>query len=396
MKKETSNNAYILTGDEPIKSSTIKRLLLFHNKVLFSNIKDEAIINDNEVIEYFPNSQITKVWWSSRGHYPRIKEYTEKYYKYLEGTEAAFKRNLLESIESKNIKTIDPGIHWMSHNASLSDYDLIKSASIDASLLKPDIPIPNTIIKGGEIVPSGMKSKYSVEYKESIVLPNVHDDWNTICQLRVGRALKSIRIAQALNASPVAIDNVNSNITLTLMQKNNPFTFTNDSLMDYSINMEVIDDKKLESILLDASWDDVLKLRKEILPTIGKTKQFLTTRSKKISNTTYTSVEQYLEALKELKTDFSYLQEKELEAWEALRIGSIFKAGGAMGAMTLGTLAIPTLTTVPNIFLGLISTGLVATSALTDELKQLIPAKRKVKDNPLFILEKLNILKDDN
>ncbi|RLA84872.1 MAG: hypothetical protein DRG78_00105 [Epsilonproteobacteria bacterium] len=389
MKKETASNAYILTGDEPIKASTTKRLLLFHNKVLFSNIKDEAIINNEEVIEEFPKM---KVYWYARGHYPRIAEYKEKYYRHLEGTETAFNRNLLESVESKNIKTLDPGIHWMSHNASLSNYDLIKSASIDASALKPDIAIPNTITKGGEIVPTGMKSKYSVEYKESIVLPDIHDDWNTICQLRVGRALKSIRIAQALNASPIAIDDINSNITLALLQKNNKFEFTDDSLKDYSINMGIIDNDKLESYLIDASWKDILKLRKEILPSVGKTKQYLDIQTKRISNTKYTSVEQYLSALSKLKEDFANLQEQEAEAWETLRIGSILKIGGTVGAVALGTLAIPSLITVPNIFIGLISTGLVSAGTLTDELKQLIPAKRKLRDNPLFIIEKLNNL----
>ena len=96
--------------------------------------------------------------------------------------------------------------------------------------------------------------------------------------------------------------------------------------------------------------------------------------------------------MKTLKEGLSQLHEQEAEAWESLRIGSILKAGGVVGSGTIGTIAIPSIVTLPNLLVGLVSLGLVSVGALTTEIQRLIPARRKVREHPLFFLEKLSAL----
>lgn len=386
MKKPIHNNAFILTSDEPISAVTFKRLLLTHNKVYFSDISDEAIVNEKEVIESFDRM---KVAWTACGHYPRVTKYNEKYTRALEGSGAALNRQLLRPIKSHDIKSVDPGIHWMCYNASLSNKTLVEAASIDASAQKPDLPLPNTILGGLEIAPSGMKSKYSVDFKDPTDIPGIHKDWNWICRLRVGRALKSIRLAQALGASPIAIDNINSEISLALMKQNSPLSFNNDSIMDFVIDMNIVDIEKLEEVLSTVSWRDVLKLRKEILPIVSKTKKILEERTNKISRFNYPNPEEYLCALRELKKEFEDIKTIESEAWESLRIGSILKIGGVAGTIGIGSIAMPSFNSLHDIIIALISTGLLTAATLNQELKKLIPARRKVREHPLFLIEKL-------
>ncbi len=267
--------------------------------------------------------------------------------------------------------------------------DLAKAAAIDASDIKPEIAVPNTIFIGGEVSPVGQKSRYSIKYKEPVNLPNIHEDWNWICRLRVGRALKSIRQAYVLDAAPVAIDKINSEITFALATKSSTFSFSKDSLADFAINAEIVDYNKLESNLLNASWADILKIRKEILPHVQRTKQLLFKRTQDLSNNHYYAIEKYLVAIKDLKNEFKNLQEQEAAAWEGLRIGSILKAGGATGSLAFASIAIPSTLTLPFVITALISAGLIGAAALTPEMQKLIPARRKTREHPLFFLEKL-------
>ncbi|BDB13418.1 hypothetical protein ANFP_07380 [Acidithiobacillus ferrooxidans] len=43
-----------------------------------------------------------------------------------------------------------------------------------------------------------------------------------------------------------------------------------------------------------------------------------------------------------------------------------------------------------HLLVGLVSLGLVSVGALTPEIQRLIPARRKVREHPLFFLEKLS------
>ena len=382
------SSAYLITGDEPSNAQALKRLILFFDRIYISDIKDEAIINEGEVNEKFSTATVR---WCSSGHYPRVQGYEELYNNCLDGAESAISRQIIHKIESKNLKTIDPGTHWLCYNSILSNLDLIKSAAIDASGLKPEITIRDTLLQGGGPSLNGETSKYAIPYKDPVDIPNVHDDWNWISRLRVGRALKDIRIAQAINAAPIATDRINSSIVRELVRNRSSCIYPESSMIDFAISTEIVDNEKLESILLNASWKDVLKIRKHILPHVDKTKKYINKKTNIISNNVYANIEDYIDALKTLKEGLSQLHEQEAEAWESLRIGSILKAGGAVGSGTIGTIAIPSIVTLPNLLVGLVSLGLVSVGALTPEIQRLIPARRKVREHPLFFLEKLSV-----
>ena len=388
MSTTRRSSAHIITGDEPSNAQVLKRLTLLFDRIYISDIKDEAIINTDEVIEKFSTST---VHWQSRGHYPRVQGYEELYNSYLDGAENAINRQIINKIESKNVKTIDPGTHWLCYSSALSNLDLIKSAAIDASELKPEISIRDTVVQGLEFSMNGETSKYAIPHKDPVDIPNVHEDWNWISRLRVGRALKDIRIAQAINAAPIATDRINSRIVLELAKNQSSCIYPESSMIDFAINAEIVDNEKLESILLNASWKEVLAIRKHILPHVDKTKKYISKKTNIISNNAYANIEDYIEALKTLKEGLSQLHEQEAEAWESLRIGSILKAGGVVGSGTIGTIAIPSIVTLPNLLVGLVSLGLVSVGALTTEIQRLIPARRKVREHPLFFLEKISV-----
>lgn len=390
MNTEYSSDAFVLVGDEPVSSQKLKRLLLTHKRVYFSDISDEAIVNEKEVIERFPGlNGGVQVVWSARGHYPRVGSYREMYFDSLNGADMFMSRSLLTPIASRNVRTIDPGIYWMSHSSALSNEELLTAASVDATSQDPSLLLKDTVICGLEVSISGFKSKYAVGYKPPKDLDNVSRGWNSIARLRVGRALKSVRIAQALGASPVAIDRINSEILYAMMKQTFPFPFNKEILMDFAIETTIIDNDMLESALSCLSWKEIAKIRREILPATSKTREYLFKETNKFAESECPTTEDYIKSLERFKGEFAALRDKELEAWEALRIGSVFKSAGFVGALSLGTVAIPSLTSFPTLLTTLISAGLVSSSALTPELKQLIPARSRVRKHPLYLIEKL-------
>ncbi|MDY4378851.1 hypothetical protein SOV92_13570 [Pectobacterium brasiliense] len=383
------NNAFILTGDAPIPRNTLKRLLLIHDTISFSDISDEAIVNNEEVNEIYPNMTIT---WAAKGHYPRIEDYADIYDEVFSDASILFRKRILNPILSKEIGNIEPGSHWIAYNAALSNKNMVEATAIDANDLKPNLVIPNTVLGGGGISAGGYKSRFDIKYEPSIRLNNISDEWNVVSHLRVGRGLKSIRIAQAIGASPVAIDEINSNLTLAIIKNNSKLYSQRESIIDFSIESNLIDNQKLEEALEGASWQDILHMRKETLAAIANTKKLLNNKLTKLAHSSINSADEYLKSLETIKKEHDELKEKEIEAWEKLKIGAVISLLGAVGTTKAADIILPIDFSLSQAFSVLVSTGLIATSTMKSELTSLIPIKRKLKENPLFYIEKCKTL----
>ncbi|EGQ7940981.1 hypothetical protein KY858_004274 [Vibrio vulnificus] len=378
------SSVFVMTGDKPITENKLKRLVVQHQSVWFSHIEDKAIVNDKEVVEDFGSMS---VGWAARGHYPRVDGYEELYHDVMKGVGALVNRRIVNPIHSFDIKTIEPGSYWVAHNSALSKESLVRSAALDATNSKSPFKLPNTLISGGGIAPSGAKSKYEVEYKPGITFDDINDDWLMIANLRVGRALKAMRMAQALGATPIAIDAVNTNISMDFLKSNSSVYKQHNSIIDFSLEYSVIDNDKLEQALEGASWNDVIHIRKQTLPVLVQTKNLLSKKMRNMGRYDNKSPEELLQLITNLQREFLNLKEKESEAWEALRIGSVLKTGGAVGTWALGSSIIPTTMGITESILSLLATGLIASSTMKDELLAIVPAKRKLKEHPLFILD---------
>ncbi|ELU2537225.1 hypothetical protein [Vibrio vulnificus] len=382
------NSVFVMTGDKPITGTTLKRLVVQHHSIGFSHISDKAIVNDGEVTEDF--GAMTTIW-SDRGHYPRADGYEDLYHDLVKDIGSLINRRVVNLIRSTDVKSIDPASYWIAHNAALSQKSLVRSAAIDATDTKTPFSLPNTIVSGLEIAPSGLKSKYDVPYRPRATFEDINDDWLTIANLRIGRALKAIRVAQAIRATPIAVDPINTNISLDYLKSNSSVYKQHSSIVDFSFEYSVIDNDKLEEVLKDASWKDVLHIRKQTLPVLAQTKSLISKKMNKMDQYDNKSPEELINFVTNLHYEFLTLKEKEYEAWEALRIGSVLKTGGtfgaAVGAWNLGSAIIPMTMGVTESITSLLATGLVASAAMKDELQALIPARRKLKEHPLFILD---------
>ena len=141
---------------------------------------------------------------------------------------------------------------------------------------------------------------------------------------------------------------------------------------------------KLELELNEMSWDDLIKLRKETLPKVAGLRNYVLSN---MNSCIYHQIsrEEILESINRLREDFRKKQKEFAEEMEKLRISFVLKGGGTAGAMAIGMSLFPSLNgTWQEILFRIVGMGLVSISALTPEIKTLIPAHRKYRNHPLF------------
>ena len=106
----------------------------------------------------------------------------------------------------------------------------------------------------------------------------------------------------------------------------------------------------------------------------------------------------YRKELESLKRDFEAKKEALVDEWEKIRIASILRTGGAIGAAacskSIGLSLFPAEMSWLDWMVRILSAGLIVTASLGPELKSLLPAQRKVRTHPLlFINRTLNKIK---
>lgn len=382
----TRLDALLLPSDAPPKQSSIKRNVLFFDSVSLVDPSDESLINEGEIKEQFPGALVV---WSKRAPFPRTENYEAEYEEIIAHTSHLQTKGIIRVLNSGLFPNVDPGISWVLYNSAISNDELVRAAVPDISNMKPSVLVPNGVLSGLGITMGGHRSKYELDCKPPFHIPNVDNAWSALAYLRLGRAIKFLRLAYGKNISPLVTDEINNHIVAELARRCIPTAAplaNEEALSNLSISLDVIDPQSLESILDDMSWDDVIRLRKEILPKLSQLRIFLMKRV----NTLHLGkkdLEIYRQEMLRTKQEFEAMKESLAEEWEKLRIGALFKFGGVEGATTTGLTLLPSFGTWQELAVLIASSGLVAASSLTDEIKGLIPAYRKVKSHPLYFLD---------
>ncbi len=380
----------LLPGDAPPKHSNIKRNVLFFDSVSLVDPNDKSLVNDGEIAEQFPSALIT---WSERAPFPREENYADVYQEIISHTRALQTRGIVRVLDSRQFPGVDAGINWSLYHSAISNDELVHAAVPDICNDKPTVVIPSGVVSGCGISVGGYRSKYELECKPSFHIPHVDDAWSVLAHLRIGRAIKFLRLAYGRNISPLASDYVNQRIVTELSRNNLPNVapcMSAEELADISISLEIAEPQVLESILNDMTWDDVSRLRKEILPKLSELRMFLMKRVSTV-NQGGLDLEPYRQEMLKIRMEFEAMKETLVEEWEKLRIGATLKLGGTTGAAATGFTLLPSFHSWQELAMLIISSGLVATSALSSEIKSLIPAKRRVREHPLYFFDRIGL-----
>lgn len=387
MSKDQKYKALIIHSDSPPNETKLKRQLLFFDQLMLIDPMDSALINDGEVSEKFGNLEIK---WAPRGNFPRIDGYEDKAKEFLQKIKPLESRGLVSILPAKT-KAIDPGVAWTMYGSAISNESLVKAAVPDINLEKPTIHIPSGVIYGMALTVPGYKSKYDVSFAKAAHLPPEYDQsWTALSHLRIARAIKSLRRSFAESALPISLDDVNGDILSTLITTDTLLRNQigdSEDLAQLSISLDVVDPQVLENILKDMSWQEVLRLRKELFPKIARLRHDLINSMTSLNSRSDLALPKYLEALQILKKDFESKKSILADEWDKLKIVGSLKAATAEAGANLGLTLLNPATSWIELSMRILGLGLVGAVSVSTELKTLLPAHKKVRSHPLFFTD---------
>lgn len=374
-----------MPGDAPPTVASLKRQLLFFDSIGIADPQDRALVNYGEISEQFPSMHIT---WADYARYPVIDGYEEEYEYVLRDTKSLVNRGLLRILPPREKSVDDAGANFVLYNSAISVQGLVFEAIPDRSNDKPLVSIPNGLISGGGISVSGHRSKYELTVNNPSKLSGISAEWETLAYLRLGRALKYMRRADASGYFPVATDLVSHRLCSALSSSSGYFDQVCSAncrdLATYSISLDVVDVSELENALNDMSWADVLRVRREVLPKVAEFREYIFGNYNILSAHDLTQSE-VTKIVAKSRSEFERYQEELASAWEKIRIASVLKGEGITGSGSVGMSLVPSLTGTWNeILVRVVGAGLAAAVAMTPEVQALIPAHRKLKNHPLF------------
>ena len=333
--------ALILPADVPPRASSVKRQLLFFDSVLLIDPEsDAAILNPGEVSETFENGRTVR--WGEYCPYSRSSEYVESHRLLFAATHKLQTQGKIRILKAAPASVMDPKFSWIASAAASQDEVLLRSALPDYQPeADPYYLKPNSWYLG--MVPSaiGYESKHRWMLESSHrELPELATEWNRLGWVRLGRTIKSLRRAGIESALPVALERVNQNICLALGSKSYKNPPSAPDLANHAISVDVVDPAHLDDKLNDLTWDEVVQLRKAVLPHVAKLRQLLVDAVAIAQVPQNADPQAYLRALRELKEKHKRATNDAREAWSRLSFKTVETAAlSTMGG--LSTLAPP-------------------------------------------------------
>jgi len=384
--KQKKIRTLVLPADNVFPSGKIKKEAIFFDQVVLPDPQDKYLIEYGEMKDDYPDMTI---WQSERAPYIREDDYEDKFYQKIKGAWKLRKKGILRVLDKKDWRSIDPWFRLILYHSAITDSHLVRAAIPDAHDNK-EINVPDGVITGGDIRKKGWKKVPEIRSGKPYYVTTVDNAWNQIAYLRIARFLKYLQVAQLLNAAPSAKDIPNNNILLSCGQS--MFTEIPDpeKLTTLSMSLDIVDNEEIENILEDAPWDDIIKIRKEILPLIANYRSMVINKAKNIQNSNYTDFEQYREVVKKDVHDLYNAKEEVYNSWRSLGIIGTLKGVATSTTTSMAGLMIPA---TGFQLIGTILTGVaLGGGILSKELRDLILAKNKLSNNPLFIIDR-NITK---
>lgn len=377
-----SFNCLIIPADAPPRRSSLKRQLLFFDSVTLIHPDDRALVNDFELRETYPNG--TEIQLSARAPFPRVEEYDDVMSDILAETRDLCSQGKIHVLSrTAALSRVDPGTHWSAYAGAITEPLLLRAAIPDYASGKPPLKLPNGIYSGLGVTVPGYRSRYEVECAPPAKLTDVEDAWNGLAQIRLGRHLKYARLAAATGSVALSLDEPNRQLSLALNQPGPPST---ESLANYALARDVVDPIALDKALQSLSWKETLTLRRQILPHIAKLRAIILQEARVANEFIDPSL--LSKILKKLKDDHDKAKEEVDRRWKELGIATMLKGSAAVTATELGLCAIPA-APIADVVVKLLGGALAAGAALSSELKALIPARAKVKANPLVFFDVL-------
>jgi len=391
-------DALIVPADDSPSDVAIKKAILFFDSVTLANPADLALVNHMEVEDKFPNGM--SMFWATRNKFPRSSGYSDGMERMLSDTSALRSRGIVRLTPEGPLPTVDAGMNYLIWHSAIASANLLDAAAPDRyQHSKPPLGI-ESYIRGALISIGGFQSKYQmIETRPPARFSDVDEEWSMFAELRLGRALKYLRLSHALGLSPLAFDQPNQQILSASaefgsMLRQHQYSVEEPVHKSIQLDFDILEPQDFQNALKEMSWNEVQKLRKYILPGMNNLRAYLKRSVQLQGKASSLDSDTYQKALVNLSNEFRVAKEKLAVDWEKLRIAAICKIGlGAAGGAYLanGTGLIGTIVGVPWIdtLTKMFGAGLVATSALSSELQALIPARRLVKQHPLYFTDKL-------
>jgi hypothetical protein len=384
----TTTKALILPADTPPRRTSIKRQLLFFDSLLLIDpVSDFAILNAGEISETFPDGR--GLQWGEYGSYSRSSDYVEAYRVLFAETSRLQNQGKIRILKAALPSVMDPKFNWIASVAASRDEALVRAALPDyrsgteAYYRKYGgwyvAAIPT--LANQESVHTWMLGTNHYE------MPNIDIEWNQVGWVRLGRALKSLRRAGVESAVPLALDSVNQNICVALGARAYRQMPSVSDLAAQVIALDVVDPLRLDEALVDMTWDNVVRLRKEVLPHAAKLRKLLEDSVIAARKPQNADVEVYSRALAELKEKHKRATNELHDAWRKLGFNTL-NAGVAAASGGLSTLVppggwAPVLLGIAGAFVASMAKGTAA------DLHKVIVASKARKVTPLLFFDVL-------
>lgn len=256
----------LLPSDTPPRRSTLKRLLLFHRSITVQSPEDRCLIAPGEITERFaPPTKIREIKLvASYAPFPHSEGYFEALEALVRDARSATSRNLIRV--SPAVSSEPPLWRLQSYRAAIARAELVRAAVPDAGGVLPNLP--DGIVSGHEMEPQGYRSKFRVDAPPPFRIDGVDERWTAVADLRLARTIKYLNLARANGLVPVASDAATRRIVAVLAASSYA-QLDSGQLADVAISLEAVDAEVLEQQLVGASFDDVLAMRREILPVVA-------------------------------------------------------------------------------------------------------------------------------
>ena len=328
----------IMPGDAVIPAGKLKKQILFFDEVILPDPADRSLVADSEISDTYPNGMT--IYQAARAPFTREEDYESKFSELIIGTDQLQQRGILKVLHPNEWRAIDPWFRVHLYEAAIADERIVKSAIPDISENK-QIKIPDGIISGGDLLLSGWKRVPQIRTDKLYKIDGVDDYWNAMAHLRIGRAIKYIRVAQIENAAPAAVDDSTSDILLSLGQLSFQELPQPDMLASLTISVDVIDSQELEKALEDLPWEDIIQIRREILPKVANYRAAILNKARKIYKAHVIDFEKYRELVEADRSTLDAAKEKLQKAWQGLKIVGSLKGCATTAGTGAASLLIP-------------------------------------------------------
>ncbi|MGA8832978.1 MAG: hypothetical protein WB554_15350, partial [Desulfomonilaceae bacterium] len=200
----------VMPGDTVIPSGKLKKQLLFFDEVILSDPSDRALIAHRE-LRHRSRDGSHEFWEAERSPFPREVDYEERFSELLQGTEQLQRVGKLRVLSPGDWRVVDPWLRMNLHVTAIADPELVLAAIPDFSERKPFTPQGVIYAAGvfhlkGQPPPQLAQLRTDPPYRIS----DIDQSWNTLAYLRLGRAMKYVRVAQTKDAAPIAWDDSTS------------------------------------------------------------------------------------------------------------------------------------------------------------------------------------------